>query len=397
MRVTWVCPFPLAEYGGRPLRPLVEHSSSWVTVQWQALADQTDVEVTCLTPTSNYESGEICQRGSAAVRAVRVPRTREVLLGGYRRMRREILREIEKTDPDLVVVWGTEHLWSHAVLNYDGPVLYRLQGNANSIVAVDKALKGWRACVSLAPVIAAGERMIFRRASLFAVQTAWDLQWVRLFNATASCFLDGCQVGQPFHRPPVRKPLGRAEVLCVGAGSMRKGFSVLVAVAHRLLAHLPELRIHVVGDLSEECRRVHRQDLVELKDCLVLHGRLGAAEICELMSQCSIFFSPTWMESYGLSIVEAQMQRLPVVTSLVGALPALIEHGYDGLLCEPGNAVAFAAAIESLIDNSDRSSDIAAAGERNARRRHDPSKLVEQHLAIYREILKSWGTRNVVA
>lgn len=55
-------------------------------------------------------------------------------------------------------------------------------------------------------------------------------------------------------------------------------------------------------------------------------------------------------ESFSLVTAEAQALSIPVVASLAGALPELIENGRNGLLVVPGDRNALAAALARLAD-----------------------------------------------
>lgn len=41
----------------------------------------------------------------------------------------------------------------------------------------------------------------------------------------------------------------------------------------------------------------------------------------------------------------------PIIASKVGALPDVVKHNLNGLLVDPNDAVAFAMAIKSIVDN----------------------------------------------
>jgi glycosyltransferase involved in cell wall biosynthesis len=61
-------------------------------------------------------------------------------------------------------------------------------------------------------------------------------------------------------------------------------------------------------------------------------------------------------------VVEALSQGLPVVATRAGAIPELVRDGLHGRLVPPGDAGAFAAAIESLARDPDSRHRMGAAG-----------------------------------
>ena len=61
---------------------------------------------------------------------------------------------------------------------------------------------------------------------------------------------------------------------------------------------------------------------------------------------------PSSYEGFGMVVVEAMSQRLPVIATPVGCVPAVIEHERTGLIVPPRNASAIAAAFRRLLCDS---------------------------------------------
>jgi glycosyltransferase involved in cell wall biosynthesis len=79
-----------------------------------------------------------------------------------------------------------------------------------------------------------------------------------------------------------------------------------------------------------------------------------------------VLVQPSFEEGFGLPVLEAMTVGVPVVASNRGALPEVI--GDAGPLIDPGDADAFAAAIERMIDDPVFAA--AASGRGLARARH---------------------------
>ncbi|WP_342631814.1 glycosyltransferase family 4 protein [Marinobacter alkaliphilus] len=61
---------------------------------------------------------------------------------------------------------------------------------------------------------------------------------------------------------------------------------------------------------------------------------------------------PSLQEGLGSTVLEAMQHRTPVIGSNVGGIPDMIENGRNGLLVEPEDAEALAAAISKLLDDA---------------------------------------------
>lgn len=60
---------------------------------------------------------------------------------------------------------------------------------------------------------------------------------------------------------------------------------------------------------------------------------------------------PSTYEGFGMVVIEAMSQRLPVVATPVGCAKSLIVHEHSGLLVEPRRAPALAQALRRMLDD----------------------------------------------
>lgn len=70
--------------------------------------------------------------------------------------------------------------------------------------------------------------------------------------------------------------------------------------------------------------------------------------IPKLYARCDVWIVPSLVEGFGLPILEAMACRTPVVSSHTGAAPDLLSGG-AGILVEPGDSAALAAAVDRVL------------------------------------------------
>jgi glycosyltransferase involved in cell wall biosynthesis len=67
-------------------------------------------------------------------------------------------------------------------------------------------------------------------------------------------------------------------------------------------------------------------------------GEIPAAEVNGFLAAARFtVFSSRWYEISPLSVIEAMLQKKPVICSRVGGLPEFVDDGVTGLLCTPGD------------------------------------------------------------
>lgn len=92
-------------------------------------------------------------------------------------------------------------------------------------------------------------------------------------------------------------------------------------------------------------------------------GQREPAEITCILAASALYVWPGCGEAYGLAYLEAQAAGLPVVAWATAGVPEVVENGTTGILTEPGDVDAYAAAIATLLRNDEERRRMA----RNAR------------------------------
>ena len=153
---------------------------------------------------------------------------------------------------------------------------------------------------------------------------------------------------------PVPPALGSSDgivrLLSVGSIVPVKGYDVLIA-AVATLVDLP-WRLTIAGDRTRNPATSARLDsditAHNLRDRVAVLGALPPARITELYLASDIFVLASRFEGYGMVLAEAIAHGLPVVSTMVGAIPETVPAG-TGLLVPPDDVAALAQALRRLI------------------------------------------------
>lgn len=151
-------------------------------------------------------------------------------------------------------------------------------------------------------------------------------------------------------------------ILFVSRLERRKGVDVLLTAAAELLAEFRGLTFVLVGrdtphtELATTYRAAFEREHARnraLRERVVFAGEVPEERLYQHYADADVFCLPSRYESFGLVLLEAMMFGLPVVATAVGGVPEVVEHEGNGLLVEPENPRALAAALGQLIRDAD--------------------------------------------
>ncbi len=157
----------------------------------------------------------------------------------------------------------------------------------------------------------------------------------------------------------------------------------VVRVFSRIARALPA-RLLLVGDGPDRARA----ELVAEEEGIASRVFfLGKQEsVAELLACADLLVLPSETEAFGLAALEAMACGVPVVTTRVGGVPEVVEHGEVGFLAPVGAVDEMAEyGLEILSDRTKWQSYSAAA--RAAAERFSADRIVPMYEAYYAEVL----------
>ena len=182
--------------------------------------------------------------------------------------------------------------------------------------------------------------------------------------------------------PPAERRPGM-QLLNVAALAEKKGHRFLLDA----LPELPDAHLQIAGDGELRATLEAHVAALELGDRVTFLGDRSKEEVAALMRAADLFVLPSLAENLPVVLIEAMASGLPAVATRVGGVPEMLETG-DGVLVDPGDASALAAAIRTAAE---REFDPGAMAAR-ARERYSYAAVCERWTEIYAELTSSRGS-----
>ncbi|NRB37443.1 MAG: glycosyltransferase family 4 protein [Pseudomonadales bacterium] len=145
------------------------------------------------------------------------------------------------------------------------------------------------------------------------------------------------------------------------------------------------LYLYLAGEGAERKSLQLKIKECSLEENVILLG--NQKNIGALLDQADIYVHPAFAEGFGIAVAEAMMAEKPIVAADAGALPELIEHESSGLIVNPYDAEAWAAAILMLLDKSTIAEEMAKTARNKAEKCFSIKKYVENYQDFYESLI----------
>lgn len=178
--------------------------------------------------------------------------------------------------------------------------------------------------------------------------------------------------------------LRRPAIVTVAGLVARKGGEILLEAFQALAAEHPEANLYYVGDGPE--RGALERRAVSGMVAGRVHVEGFSPDPGEYLRGADIFVLPSLREPFGLAALEARAAGCAVVVSEIDGLPEVVDGGRAGLLVPPGDPVALARALGSLLSSP---RELARWRERARANlpRFTATRMAQSTDAVYREAM----------
>lgn len=161
-----------------------------------------------------------------------------------------------------------------------------------------------------------------------------------------------------------------------------KGLGDLVLAFDAVREVRPDARLLLVGDWDEDHWSAgdHRHDLQrQLRESRNVEVTGFVADVVPYLRRMNVMVFPSSREGLPNAPLEAQACGVPVVAYRVTGVVDALEDGVGGILVEPGDEVALAAATVRVATDRDLARQMGVSGRRFVAARFERTTVVEAH------------------
>ena len=129
-----------------------------------------------------------------------------------------------------------------------------------------------------------------------------------------------------------------------------KGFDILLQAFSIVYKEKPEVKLILGGDGPERENLQKLAKILNIEEAVTFAGALPRENVRLLMAESACFVLSSYVETFGVVVIEALSQGTPVVATKCGGPESIIVSG-DGILVEVADVNALAQAMKEVVEN----------------------------------------------
>lgn len=303
--------------------------------------------------------------------------------------------------PDLIHIFGSEHLISLISEYTEIPTVLHLQGilSAYRETWLPEGMS-WFKFYTMQPrqiidkiVLNRGikrELRIFKSCQNYMGRTDWDYSISQLLSPNSNYFYCN-ETLRPiiYNSSKIWNYHNRTKIIITSliSSPIYKGGDLVLRAANYLKNYTNfdfEWNIYGTNDISRFEKLTHiKANNVNVKAC----GIITAEKIVDIITDSDIYVHPSYIENSPNSVCEAQLLGVPVIATNVGGVSSLISNEKNGILVPANDPYYLAYKIKQIISNKNLAIKLGTNGRETALERHNPKQIVNELISIYQQII----------
>lgn len=409
MKVLWITnnePKIVAEYFNR-----MNYAGTWINYSHVLLAKDPRIELYVLSNGYSYDWTKIGN----------------ITYGGFQgveNFERFFVSTLEKIQPDVVHVWGTEYehfIEATKIMEQRGLLdryIVSIQGLVSIIdqyycFALPEKIRKKKTLYELIrhTSIEDGHRSLHNRgkkevdglkiARNCIGRTDWDRAIVRQYNRNMHYYRCNEILRKSFYENSWDyENCEKHSVVFSQSSYILKGFHVLLDAIAIVKTFYPDVKAYAVGDspfaFERWIDRIKRYSFVDylgekivkygLEDNIVFVGHLDENQMLNHYKRGNVFVCASGIENSSNSVGEAMMLGMPIVASDVGGIKTFITHEKNGILYQSDSANMLADGIIRLFDEADKAISIGKEAKKVADEVFNPNENTSNMISIYEQL-----------
>lgn len=347
-----------------------------------------------------------------------------------KKMEIEFGKILRREKPDIIHIWGTEHLHSYAMVQATknekclSKVVVSIQGmtsiytkhymgglpgeiqkkfSMRDFVRRDSFVNQQRRMEQRGKY----EKEVFQKINHVIGRTNWDYICSKFLNPNIYYHFNNEILRKDFYESEWNiKHCQKHTIIVSQAQNPIKGFHFVLEAIAMLKNKYDDVKVYVAGScnpLKKSFKNMYYfkylnqlSNRLKVSDFIDYVGNLNSKEMCKMYLKSNVFISASSIENSSNSIGEAMLLGMPVVASYVGGTNDLLRDKEEGFLYAYDEPYMLAGYIDRIFANDELAVKIGTNARKHALVTHNKEENYFQLMNIYNEINKD-GEKKIYA
>ncbi|NKB18002.1 MAG: colanic acid biosynthesis glycosyltransferase WcaL [Pseudanabaena sp. CRU_2_10] len=186
---------------------------------------------------------------------------------------------------------------------------------------------------------------------------------------------------------------GIVRIATTGRLVEKKGIEYCIRAIAQIAPKHTNIEFNIIGDGPLKADFEQLIQALNVGDRVKLLGWKQHQEIAEILDNCHLFLAPSVTAADGNqdapvnTLKEAMAMGLPVISTIHGGIPELVEDGVSGFLVQERDSDAIAQKLDFLIEHPELWEAMGRAGRQRVEAMYDKEKLNDELVQIYQSLL----------
>jgi len=172
----------------------------------------------------------------------------------------------------------------------------------------------------------------------------------------------------------------------IGRLSPEKGYTVLIEAFHKLVKKGLEAKLVIIGEGTEKKTLENLITKLKIDEFVLLPGYREKARM--YIPLFNLFTLSSLTEGLPITLLEAMQAGTPIVSTEVGGVPEVLDHGQAGILVKPSDAQALTDAFLLLYNNRELGESFQNKAREIVYSRYSSKNMAMQYQYVYEKVTK---------
>lgn len=399
MKVVWLAPYPINKIPSLKVKKNNKQDrGTWLVNLLFELQKRSDIEIHLITYTANIPYSQTIQFHNCTFYIIKhtVPIInkgypsyfRLDILLNYKKVSSEIIKIINKINPDLIHAHGTENAYSMIVSKLKQyPNVTSIQGLICELIKIESnPYYRFQKRIELYSI---------KNNKNFGCRTSWDKNFIQEVNKNAKIYYLPEAINNIYFSSKwkfIEDPV----IIFIGTIIKRKGIEDLINILPFLKNDFPKINLKIIGSGNKDYISYLQSHSKELgvDSNIIWLGFLSPEQISNEMLNSKVYVLPSYSDNSPNSLCEAMAIGIPSIAYKTGGIPSLIDNYINGILVETGNIENLKIEIKKVLSEKSLSIQLSNGANEKAKSRNFPPAVAESTFKVYTEIIKNFKIIN---